>query len=207
MLSSTVAYSNSLTQQTLNATRKVADEIIRLEGIINKASGVGAFQTGYNALVVGNPAVDVENHDGLTELQLEFLTILTDTGYVVSRDPNSGWWVVDWSQDGPEEVIKIYTIRTTLAPGPVSAATITLLENFLLAHNPSATSRITLFSPEGSGGNVDETLFGATASTFYEYVAAVTQQDSLDYSTALKAALTGSVIGYNSGNVSVWRVM
>jgi len=207
MLSSNIAYATSLSHQTINATKKVADEITRLEGIINVAMGIGSFKTGYNALLVGNPAVEVENHDGLTELQLEFLTILIDAGYTVSRDADTGWWYIEWSQDGPEGVVNVYTIRTTLAPGPVSVGTIDLLDAWFLAHNPSATSRITLFNPTGSGGDVDETLFGASASSFYEYVAVVTQQDTLDYSTDIKAALTGSDLGYVSGNCAVWRVM
>jgi len=207
MLNSTTAYQSSLSSLGIVQAQALSDEIAKLELAIRNANARGAFTTFFNARVVGNPTVAVENTDGLTAMQIEFLNVLISAGYVVSRDTGSGWWSVSWSQEGPEDIVHLYTIRTILSPGSISAQTIDTINEFFLNHSPTATSRAVLFSPTGSGGNVDETTFGATASTFYEYSTLVTQQDALDYSADLKTALLAAGLGYLTGNVAVWRVM
>ena len=61
-----------------------------------------------------------------------------------------------------------------------------------------------------NGGDIDENDFGATPSTFYEYHAAVNQeqQPDTDFSADLTTYIEvqGAPLGYASGNVQAYRV-
>lgn len=205
MLNSSTAFQNTVVKQTISEAQQLSDEITAAELTIQRATTRGLFVTLFNSRLIGNPAVELSNHDGLTLPQLDFLTTLTEAGYTVERDSSTGWWKISWASSGPEQSVRVYTVRTIVSPGAVSAQTIAVINNYFATHYPTATSRTSLFSPPDSGGNVDETLFGATASTFYEYVVVAHQQDASDYSSGIKSTLTSSGLGYNSSNVAVWK--
>lgn len=58
-----------------------------------------------------------------------------------------------------------------------------------------------------NGGDIDESDFGATSSTFYEYVILVVQSDDVDHSADLKANLIANITAYLDANLEVYRLV
>lgn len=194
----------TLTSNAL-ATRSeelVAQEIANAEARIRAAAGLGATKINFNATLIGNPIGDPQISTNLaTENQIDFRDAFNSAGYMVSRDPDTGYWVLDWTVLGIETQVNLYTFRTTLAPGAISAQTITAIGNFFTSLVPVAHANAV------SNNNIDETQFGAPASTFYEYSIVVDQSTSADHSSALKAAVIAAGLGYNSGNCNVYKLI
>lgn len=207
VMPSSVANSLTNTNADRNRSIQVAQEIGLLENRIRAAARVGLTSLVFDARVVGNPIDDplVDSH--LSDAQIDFRDALLGAKYRVGRDNDSGWWSINWAPTGPETQVSIYTFRTILSPGSVSTQTISLIQDYLRALSPAITAKAVQFVPTGSGGNVDETLFGATASTFYEYVIIASQQNDTDHSSALKTALVAGSLGYTTNNCHVFKVI
>ncbi len=196
----------TLTQNaiTVQDNRLLVDEVGMAESAIRNASGRQLFKIAYNATKIGNPPLD-DLDQGLTDMQQEFLDTFKDAGYIVRRDEDSGFWLLRWDATGAEELVRLYSVRTIVTPGTNQSQTITAINTFFENLAPKATVRTVLVNPAGSGGNIDETQFGATASTFYEYVALVQQGTDLDHAAALKTFLVNSAIGFASNNVAAYK--
>jgi len=181
---------------TLISDRKVGDEIQTAEGQVRNMAGSGRFTLSYNARIIGNPAGDPQTTT-LSDDQQLFLDHFTDLGYFVGIDPRNGNWFLDWATVGVEVLTSVYSVRTTVAPGAVSAQTIVAIDTFFAGLIPAVTSRTVLVDKDPTvGGDIPESDFGAPDSVFYEYWAVVTQQDSQNHSTDLKTALRASGLGY-----------
>jgi len=181
---------------TLISDRKVGDEIQTAENQVRNMAGSGRFTLSYNARIIGNPADDPQTAT-LSDDQQLFLDHFTDLGYFVGIDPRNGNWFLDWASVGAEVLTSVYSVRTVVVPGAVSAQTIVAIDTFFAGLIPSVTSRTVLVDKDPSvGGDIPESDFGAPDSTFYEYWAVVTQQDSQDHSEDLKTALRASGLGY-----------
>lgn len=183
---------NQLTNDSAqrNLDRDVRDEITLAESQIRQRAGLGLFTLSFNARIIGNPIGNPQNDDALTERQIDFREHFIDLGYLVSIDPQNGNWFLNWEDVGAESKVSVYSIRTTVTPGAISQQTIDVIDNFFDGLTPSATSK-TEFT-----GDLDETLFGATTSNFYEYTSVVEQQDDTDHSSGVLDALRASGLGY-----------
>lgn len=194
---------NAITSQD---NRLLAEEVGGAESAIRNAARRQLFKVAYNATKIGNPPLD-DVEQGLTDIQEEFLDTFKDAGYVVRRDEDSGFWLLRWALAGAEELVRLYSVRTIVAPGTNQSQTINAINTFFTTQvAPKATVRTVLVNPLGSGGNIDETQFGAPASTFYEYVALVQQGSDLDHASALKTYLVNSAIGFASNNVAAYKL-
>lgn len=201
VLSSTTAY--NLTSQTISIQDqdKLDREIDMTERKIRSAAGLERFDMNYSATWIGNPVQDVDAENSLTELQVEYRDLLRSKGFIVEKADEANLWYISWKEQGPEAKVRVYSFRTTVAPGPVEEDTIEAILNYFTTVNPVATARAFLFSPAGSGGDVPETDFGAADSTFYEYVAVVGQQDiDADRSDALQTYMLAAGLGYDNTN-------
>lgn len=192
----------------IQSSSYVQREVDLAERSIRNAANRQQFQILFNARIIGNPVDDPQNTDALTPDQKAFRDTFVNGGYLVSLDTDSGLWRLSWASAGAESVVSVYSVRTTVTPGAVSAATIAAINEFFNAQIPVVTSKTSLLNV-GPGGDTDEGSFGGTTSVFYEYIATVQQQDPLtDYSTALRTALTQTSLGYINvpSNVVVIRL-
>lgn len=197
---------NAVQVQTQN---EVNQEISLAEQSIRNASSRQQFKILYNARIVGNPAGDPQDDDKLTPAQIDFRDAFVGAGYAVTLDEDTELWRISWESTGAEALVGVYSIRTTVTPGPVQAQTIVVVDNYFKTLTPVARARTVLVNPVGSGGDVDESQFGAPASTFYEYLAIVQQPTPDDHSSALQAALVASGLGYSGAgpdNLQVYKV-
>ena len=186
----------------------VAREVDLTERAIRNAANRLQYKVLYDARVIGNPLDDPQNDTKLTTAQIAYRDAFINAGYIVSLDADSGFWSVSWEANGAETLVSVYSIRTTVTPGAISDLTITLVNSTLDALTPAATVQTSFIEVE-AGGDTDETDFGATASTYYEYIAVVRQQDpTLDYSTNIRTALTSSSLGYvdTPSNIFVYKL-
>jgi hypothetical protein len=165
----------------------------------------------YNATTVGNPYSDPTTDTNLTALQISYRDAFITAGYLVSLDSLTGYWSLSWASHSIESNVAVYSIRTTVTPGAVSATTIQLIDCFFTDHTTAAYAASTSVQ-SGTGGDIQETDFGATLSTFYEYVTIVQQQtNATDLSASLLLELTtspaGVGLGYTSSNVAVYKLV
>ena len=183
-------------------------EIFLTESRIRRAGRRQKRETIYDATILGNPFDDPSDDANLSDLQKDYRDYFVAANYIVSLDPNTGWWKFDWSQIGSDIGTVVYSIRTVVTPGAVSDDTIDLIEEFFANQNPAVTATATVVTI--NGGDIDETEFGATASTFYEYHARVGQSQvpDTDFSADLTAYLIsqGAPLGYATGNVKAYKV-
>jgi len=196
---------NAITIQSNNDLQR---EIDLTERTIRNAATRQLFTVAYDARIIGNPFKDPQDDDALTALQISYRDALVDAGYLVTLHAETGFWGISWDETGVESLVSVYSIRTTVLPGAISAQTIVTIDTFFEALFPTVSSTTSLLDV-GPGSDTDEGDFGATDSEFYEYIAVVRQQDqTLDHSTALRTALTQSGLGYDSAptNVFVYKV-
>jgi len=192
----------------IQSSLAVQREVDLAERSIRNAANRQQFQILFNARIIGNPVDDPQNAEALTPDQIAFRDTFVNGGYLVSLDTDSGLWRLSWGSAGAESVVSVYSVRTTVTPGAISAATIEAINEFFGAQIPVVTSKASLLNV-GPGGDTDEGTFGGTASVFYEYIATVQQQNPLtNYSTALRTALTQTSLGYVNvpSNVVVIRL-
>lgn len=196
----TANQANQYTMDTIvtNANSDLATELQFAERQIRDRIRAELFTLDFNATIIGNPTDDPSDSANLTPLQLAFRDHFTGGGYKVGINPQSGFWVLNWSDVGAEILTSLYSIRTTVTPGAIAQQTIDSINNFFDSLALRATSRTSLI-PFG-GGDINENDFGAPSSTFYEYTALVNQQDDADNSIGLKTALRASGLGYVDDN-------
>lgn len=175
---------------SVQAADKVAQEITFAEQRVLNTTTYGLYHIVYSAMLIGNPQNDPTVDANLSSNQLAFRNALQASGYLVGRDASSGYWTISWDQNGPEAVVSVYEIATTVVPGPVSAGTITALENyFTVTLSPPATVRVL----------IDAT---ATSGTYF-HLAMATQQNTADNSADVRAALIAAGLTYSTGNTTV----
>lgn len=204
VLSAANALTLSTNSQSSQDEEDLQTEVTLAETSVSGAAGRGLTMVKFNATILGNPTADPYASGALsTATQQEFRDAFGDAGYTVGWDEDSGYWTLDWSAVGAEQSVVVYSFRTILNPaGSVSTNTIAAINGYFGALTPVAHSRATLVS------NIDETVFGATASTFYEYVIVVDQADATDHTTALKAYVIAQMAAsYNSSNCHVYKTV
>jgi len=196
----TANQANQITNDTIvrNSDSELTTELQLAERQLRERIRGEFFTLGYNATIVGNPTDNPAIDSNLTDIQIEFRDHWTNDGYKVGLSPQTGFWVLDWSEVGAEILTVLYSVRTTVTPGAVEQQTIDSIDNFFNTLALRATSRTSLV-PFG-GGDIDENDFGAPSSTFYEYTSLVNQQDATDNSEGLKTALRASGLGYVDDN-------
>jgi len=199
--SQALAYTNNAIQLTSSA--EVAREIQLTESFIRTATSQERFKVTYNARIVGNPAGDPFDDDLLSPVQIEYRDAWVLAGYAVSRDEDTGYWVISWEPVGAESTVTQYSVRTTLSPGTVSQLTIDQLNLFFAGVVPAATSDA--FIVPINGGDIDENDFGAPISVYYEYIVLVSQSVTTDYSDDMKVNLIANVTGYDTFNLMVYK--
>ena len=191
---------NSLTFSSIQITdeQKLDQELASAEARIRQVAGLGRFKLGYNALILGNPVDDPQDDSNLTDLQIQFRDHFNDQGYIVSLEPVTGFWLLDWSEVGAENQVTIYSARTTVLPGPVSQATIDAINTYFAGVTPAVNSRVVLVDTDPpSGGDIPEADFGAPDSTFFEYTIIAEQQNDFNHKDAIKTALKATGLGYD----------
>jgi hypothetical protein len=165
-----------------NNAADVKLELTLAENKIRLAAGSELYQVIYNATIIGNPSANPQITSNLTENQLSFYNLLINSGYLVTLDVSSGYWKISWAPQGPETLVKVYSFRTTVVPGPVYLDTIAAIEAYFLSLSPTA------HSIGVTNSDISETDFGGVSSTFYEYTIVVDQGiDNTDHSTGVKA--------------------
>lgn len=185
---------NNLTNYAIqqNEDNAVSQEISNAESAIRQAGQFEAFKVAFNATIIGNP-VNLDD-ETLSPEQTRFRDHFIDNDYIVKIDTETGYWLLDWSATGAEVATSMYSVRTTVLPGPVSGQTIGAINSYFSGLIPIVTSRAEVVTI--NGGDVPESLFGAADSTFYEYIVLAEQPDDTDHSVGLKAALAASGFGY-----------
>jgi len=196
----TANQSNQITKDTIlrNTDSELTTELQLAEQQIRQRIRGEFFTLDYNATIVGNPTGDPADDDNLTPLQLLFRDHWTDDGYKIGVSPQTGFWIINWSEVGAEVLTVLYSVRTTVTPGAVEQQTIDSIDNYFNTLALRATSRTSLVP--FNGGDINENDFGAPSSTFYEYTSLVNQQDATDNSAGLKTALRASGLGYVDDN-------
>ena len=197
------------TDQTIAtlADSQVQIEISLLEQKVRAATGQSLYEITYDAKIIGNPNGVPQDPANLTENQETFYTLLIQAGYLVNRDPSSGRWLVNWAPVGPETLVNIYSLRTSVLPGAIYVQTIAAIQAFFEAQTPVIHSVVTVVQ-DGAGNQIQQSDFGATDSTFYEYTIVVDQQyNTTDYSVALKGYMTTQGLGYNTNNTAVYKIV
>lgn len=206
----TITANDLLTDTNNNITvinqRKLSDEVSLTERYMKIASNKGLTHLIYNANIIGNPINnDIMNDSTLTDLQILYRNNFINVGYKVNFDSSSGYWKIDWSSVGAETSVKVYSMRTILTPGAMENITKTVLGNYLNSIIPNLTYTINLVNI-GSGSDTDETQFGATSSSYYEYLIITQQVNNIDYSSNIENHLISQNIGYNSNNFQIYKL-
>lgn len=197
------------TDQTISLTAdtQVQTEISLCEQKIRVATSQSLYEITYDAKIIGNPNGPPQDSANLTTNQETFYTLLVDAGYQVNRDLGSGRWLINWAPVGPETLVNVYSLRTSVLPGAVYVQTIAAIQNFFASQSPVIHSVVTIVQ-DGSGNQIQESDFGATNSTFYEYTAVVDQQyNATDYSASLKTYMTTQGLGYNTSNCAAYKIV
>lgn len=210
VLSAAQAVIFSNTAISIQEQNKLVQEVSLAERAIKNAATRQAFKVAYNALIIGNPPTeDIFNDASLTQTQIEFRDSFDNAGFSISRDEDSGFWSISWEDQGAEQLVTVYSIRTSVTPGAVMTNTMTIIENYFESLNPKARARVEFINPPMSGGDVDESAFGAPGSTYYEYIAVVDQPNDINHDADLKNALILSGLGYQetpTDNIEVYRI-
>jgi len=197
------------TDQTIAsvADTAVQTEISLLEQKIRAATSQSLYEITYNAKLIGNPNGPPQDSNNLTENQETFYTLLVQAGYLVNRDIGTGRWLINWAPVGPETLVNIYSFRTSVLPGAIYVQTEAAIQAFFENQTPTIHSVVTIVQ-DGSGNQIQQSDFGATDSTFYEYTIVVDQQyDTTDYSAALKGYMTTQGLGYNTSNCAAYKIV
>ena len=196
----TANQANQITEDMIvkNTNSELTTELQLTERQIRNRIRGEFFTLEYNATIVGNPSGDPSDDDNLTPLQILFRDHWTGDGYKVSVGPQTGLWILNWSEVGAEILTVLYSIRTTVTPGAIEQQTIDSIDNYFTTLALRATSRTSLVP--FNGGDINENDFGAPSSTFYEYTSLVNQQDATDNSEGLKTYLRASGLGYVDDN-------
>lgn len=195
---------------TVNDRLALQRDVDLAERAIRSAASKKLFTTIFDARSIGNPpSGDTSTSGELTDVQASFRDAFLEQGYVVTLDAATGFWRLTWDTMGVEELVAVYSIRTTVTPGAVQQQTVATIDGFFEAQTPTVTSKTSLVVVT-AGGDTDETEFGAPASTYYEYIAVVRQQDSaVDYSSGVRSTLIAAGLGYTAEpiNVAVYKVL
>lgn len=189
-----------------NASQDLQTEVGLTEAAILNATGREKFEVLYNAPTVGNPPADPQVDANLTPLQISYRDAFVDAGFFVSLDSESGFWKFSWALTGADALVSIYSLRTTLSPGAISAQTITAISNYLEGLTPIVRATIEL-AP--NSGDLDETAFGGTTQTNYEYTIVAQQPDDTDHADDIRSAVIAAGLGYvdSPSNIFVFRLI
>ena len=195
---------------TLDATKLATDSDLT-ERAIRNAATIEKYTVTFNATTVGNPYADPLTDSNLTALQIAYRDVFLAAGYLVSLDATTGYWRFTWASQSVESNVSVYSIRTTLTPGAISTDTITMINCFFADQTAAAYAASTSVS-SGTGGDIQETDFGGTLSTFYEYVSVVQQQNNTtdlaaDLLTYITTGAIGISLGYTTSNVAVYKLV
>ena len=191
------AHNLTLATIDLKDRQRLNDELTFAERQIRSRISAETFTLSFNARIIGNPIASPGEDSNLTPLQILFRDHFILDGFKVTLDPDNGNWLISWEDVGSEIDITVYSVRTTVTPGPVSQQTIDAINNFFSSIIPSATSKTVLVDTNpSSGGDIPEPDFGAPDSTFYEYLVLAEQQNDTDHTSALKAHLRATGLGY-----------
>jgi len=195
----------------IHDTEKLQRDVDLTERAILNAATYQRNYVVFNAMSVGNPPNDPTVDTHLTSLQIAYRDAFVNSGYLVTRDAATGYWKLTWASQSIETNVSVYSIRTTVTPGAIFAETIQLIDCFFAGQATAAYASSTSVI-SGSGGDIQETDFGATLSTFYEYISVVQQQNkSTDFSSDLLNELTTSTIGvglgYTTANTAVYKLV
>lgn len=185
---------------TYTDNSEVQVEVSNAEIQVQKATGKGVFAITYNANIVGNPAIDPRMFTAdLPPNQQRFYNAFVESGYIVGLDPLCGFWSINWAATGPEAQVLVYSLRTSFDPTAVVDRTISALQVFFNGLVPVVHTDIAY------NGNIDETSFGGSASTYYEFtIVAGQDSDRTDHSTLVEGFITTQGLGFNSGNSKVY---
>jgi hypothetical protein len=195
--------------QTLSATAIIntnnADlqlEVSLAENKITAATAHGAYQVLYNAQVIGNPAIDPRLFtNDLPINQKDFYNAFIGAGYIVGLDANTGFWSITWAPSGPETMVIVYSFRTTLNPSSPNIVPQTMAA--IEAYFNTLTPVVHVYT--SYDGFINETGFGGTTSTFYEFTIIAGQYtDRTDHSANVAGFLYTQGLGYNSGNANCY---
>ena len=188
-----------------NTEETVRNELRRTDSAIQSATGQERFSIIYNAQLVGNPIGDPHDDANLDAVQITYRDAMIDARYKVGWDEDTGYWTFSWDVVGPEEVVTVYSARTTLLPGTYATQTIDQVALFFDTVSPPATVKTSVVTI--NGGDIDEADFGATFSVFYEYVIIAVQDDDVDHSSAIKNNLITNITAYTDANLEVYRLV
>lgn len=178
-------------------------ETAAFENAIRTAANQERYEMSYDAQTIGNPIGDPNVDANLTILQRSFRDALLSSGYILSYDNDNGFWHVSWAEQGPEELVSIYIIRTSLTPGAIVEQTKTSIETYFAGVSPAVRSRVEFFDTQPS------TNYGVTTDVpFYEFIAFVDQPNDTDHSSGISMGLAASGLGYTTvpSNYAVYKV-
>lgn len=207
VLAAPAANNFTLLAISVQSNETLQREVDLTERAIRNAANRQQFNVLYDARIIGNPPTDPQDTNALTALQVAYRDAFVDAGYLVTLDADTGLWRLSWEASGVEELVSVYSVRTTVIPGAVSQQTIDTIDSFFNNQVPVARSRTTLVNVS-PGADTDEQDFGAAISTFYEYLVVVQQQDpTTDFSSGIRSALVGTSLGYVAApsNVFVYK--
>jgi len=208
----TASDANIFTTNSININNNIdlQHEVDLTERSIRNAASLKKYSIEFNATVIGNPISDPMTDTSLTSLQIAYRDAFVSAGYSVTVNSVSGFWELSWTSSKIESTVSIYSIRTTVTPGAVSAATITEINNFFTNQPTSNFSKTVLIAT--NGGDILESDIGAANSVFYEYTIIVDQQDkTIDFTSSLVTAMTGAgtigaSLGYTTTNFAIYKI-
>lgn len=193
-----------LTSNTITTTSStdLQVEVSLVEERIREAAGLGVFSITYDAQIIGNPGIDPRSSIDLPQLQLDFYNLFSAAGYLVGLDRFTGRWFFSWASTGAEQLVAIYSIRTSMDPAAVVGNTLDAIAAYFASISPVVHSRSSYNS------NINEVGFGATSSVFYEFTVIVDQEsDTTNHAGGLKSFLINSGFGYNFSNMDVIQLV
>lgn len=208
VLSATNAQALTTTSITVQNASDVQREVGFAEAGIRNAANRQLYQLVYNAEIIGNPIADPLDTDRLTARQILFRDGFTTAGYTVARDDETGYWLIAWEDIGPENLVSVYSVRTTVLPGAISTATITAIETYLQGLDPVVRVKAEVVSI--NGGDILEADINGTNSVFYQYTVVTTQTvPATDYSSGILQAMIDAGLGYSDSpaNTAVYKVI
>lgn len=184
-------------------------EVDLSERSIRNAATRQKYYALFDARIIGNPTADPQDDAILSQMQIDYRDTFINAGYLVTLDPHTGFWKLSWAEQGVEELVSVYSVRTTVIPGAVSVLTEEAIVAFFETVVPVVRPRVNL-NTSGSGADINEGDFGAPFSVFYEYVVIAQQQDpTVDYSNDIRTALITTPLGYTMApsNVFVYKLV
>lgn len=202
LLANTARTYTSKTEQ-LRALDDLQKETTAFENAIRTAANQERYEMSYDAQTIGNPIGDPNVDANLTENQKTFRDALLTSGYILSYDEDNGFWHISWNEQGPEELVSIYILRTSVTPGAIIEQTKTSIETYFSGVSPAVRSRVEFFDTQPS------TEYGiVTDAPFYEYIAFVDQPNDVDHSSDLELHIRASGLGYTNtpSNFAIYKV-